>query len=530
MEAKRFYNLMYICILERNTKTVKYVVDAREMKLFEETAIETMGMPSLVLMERAALAVAAEIRAYAGTKLLRAEEKRLLVVAGSGNNGADGLAIARILASEGWYVTVYQAGAAGHCTREWERQHKIMGYYPVRMVSNWPHEEYTVMVDALFGIGLSRPVQGEYADIIKEMNRRKGFRLSVDVPSGIHASTGRVMGEAVRADLTVTFGWAKKGLLFYPGAEYTGRLAVREIGIDRVCFEAAKETPGMFYYDEPLGKLLPPRRADGHKGTFGKVLLIAGFDQMPGAAVLSARAAYRAGAGMVKAVCPDENRGILQMAAPEVLWTAPQDWRAGCEWADVIAIGPGLGKNSRVKEILTGVLTESNLPIVLDADALNLIAGDMRLQILTADQGKAGRALVLTPHEGELSRLSGKALEQVTEDREHAARILSRDLHCVLVCKGARTLVCREQGENCVNLTGDSGMGTAGSGDVLTGIIAALLAQGADAFSAASVGVYLHGLAGERAARRYSSYGLTAGELADAAGEVIAGGAAYGEL
>lgn len=530
MEAKRFYNLMYICILERNTKTVKYVVDAREMKLFEETAIETMGMPSLVLMERAALAVAAEIRAYAGTKLLRAEEKRLLVVAGSGNNGADGLAIARILASEGWYVTVYQAGAAGHCTREWERQHKIMGYYPVRMVSNWPHEEYTVMVDALFGIGLSRPVQGEYADIIKEMNRRKGFKLSVDVPSGIHASTGRVMGEAVRADLTVTFGWAKKGLLFYPGAEYTGRLAVREIGIDRVCFEAAKETPGMFYYDEPLGKLLPPRRADGHKGTFGKVLLIAGFDQMPGAAVLSARAAYRAGAGMVKAVCPDENRGILQMAAPEVLWTAPQDWRAGCEWADVIAIGPGLGKNSRVKEILTGVLTESNLPMVLDADALNLIAGDMRLQILTADQGKAGRALVLTPHEGELSRLSGKALEQVTEDREHAARILSRDLHCVLVCKGARTLVCREQGENCVNLTGDSGMGTAGSGDVLTGIIAALLAQGADAFSAASVGVYLHGLAGERAARRYSSYGLTAGELADAAGEVIAGGAAYGEL
>jgi yjeF C-terminal region, hydroxyethylthiazole kinase-related/yjeF N-terminal region len=502
---------------------MKYVVDAREMKLFEEAVIETMGMPSLALMERAALAVAEEIRAYAADRHLRTEEKRLLVVAGGGNNGADGLAVARILSLEDWQVTVYQTGSAGHCTREWERQYKIIGYYPVRMVSNWPREEYTIVVDALFGIGLSRQIQGEYAEIVKEMNRRKGFKLSVDVPSGIHASTGRIMGEAVRADLTVTFGWAKKGLLFYPGAEYTGRLAVKEIGINGTCFDAAGKKPEMFYYDEPVGKLLPPRRRDGHKGTFGKVLLIAGFDQMPGAAVLAARAAYHTGAGMVKVICPQENRGILQAAVPEALWAAPEDWQGGCEWADVIAIGPGLGKNSRVKEILTGVLGESWLPLVLDADALNLIAGDMSLQIRTADQGKAGRVMVLTPHEGELSRLSGKTLEQVRENREHAARILAQDLHCTLVCKGARTLVCREQGENCVNLTGDSGMGTAGSGDVLTGVIAALLAQGADAFSAAGVGGYLHGLAGEKAARRHSSYGLTAGKLADSIGEVIAG-------
>ncbi|MDE6517934.1 MAG: NAD(P)H-hydrate dehydratase, partial [Acetatifactor sp.] len=297
---------------------------------------------------------------------------------------------------------------------------------------------------------------------------------------------------------------------------------IKEIGINETCFEAAGEKPGMFYYNESLGKLLPPRRADGHKGTFGKVLLIAGFDQMPGAAVLAARAAYQTGAGMVKVVCPEENRSVLQAAVPEALWAEPEGWRMGCEWADVIAIGPGLGKNSRVKAILTGVLTESCLPLVLDADALNLIAGDMSLQILTADQGKTGRGLVLTPHEGELSRLSGKTLEQIREDREHAARILAQDLHCTLVCKGARTLICREQGQNCVNLTGDSGMGTAGSGDVLTGVIAALMAQGADVFSAASVGVYLHGLAGEKAARRYSSYGLTAGKLADAVGEAIA--------
>lgn len=418
-------------------------------------------------------------------------------------------------------MTVYQTGPSGHSTREWEQQYKIIGYYPVRMVSNWPQEEYTVMVDALFGIGLSRQIQGEYAEIVKEFNRRPGYKLSVDVPSGVHAASGKLMGEAVRADLTVTFGWAKKGLLYYPGAEYAGQVAVRDIGINETCFDAAGKRPGMFYYDEPVWELMPPRKADGHKGTFGKVLLIAGFEQMPGAAVLAARAAYYAGAGMVKVVCPGENRGIVQTAVPEALWTEPENWRQGCEWADVVVIGPGLGKNSRVKEILAGVLAESSLPLVLDADALNLIAGDMGLQILTADQGKTGRDMVLTPHEGELARLSGKSVDQVQEDREHAARILARDLHCVLVCKGARTLICREQGENCVNLTGDDGMGTAGSGDVLSGVIAALLAQGADAFRAASVGVYLHGLAGELAARRYSSYGLTAGRLAEAIGEVV---------
>lgn len=498
---------------------MKYVVDALQMKHYEESVIDTMGIPALVLMERAAIAVAEEIRSYAASRQLA--EKKLLVVAGSGNNGADGMAVARILSMEGWQVTVYQTGASGHCTREWERQNKFISYYPVKIVSNWPVEEYTIIVDALFGIGLSRQVQGEYAEIITEMNRRKGYKIAVDVPSGIHAGTGKIMGTAVKADMTVTFGWAKKGLLFYPGAGCAGRVVVREIGINETCFGAAQEKPGMFYYDEPVMELLPPRQADGHKGSFGRILLIAGFEQMPGAAVLAAKAAYHTGGGMVKVVCPQENRSILQAAVPEALWEAPENWKQGCEWADVIAIGPGLGKSARTKEILAGVIRESRLPLVLDADALNLIAGDMSLQILVADQGKEGRDMVLTPHEGELSRLSGKSIDQIREERERAARILAQDLHCVLVLKGARTLICREQGEICVNLTGDNGMGTAGSGDVLTGIIAALLAQGADAFTAAGVGVYVHGLSGEKAAERYSSYGLTAGKLAEAIGEVI---------
>lgn len=500
---------------------MKYVVDSQQMKRYEETVIDTMGMPSLILMERAAMAVAEEIRACAAS--LRTAEKKLLVVAGSGNNGADGMAVARILSMEGWQVTVYQTGAAGHCTREWERQNKFISYYPVKIVSNWPAGEYTIMLDALFGIGLSRQVQGEYAEIIAQMNRGECYRIAVDVPSGVHAGTGKIMGTAVRADMTVTFGWAKKGVLFYPGAAYAGRVVVREIGINETCFGAAQEKPCMFYYDESPGELLPSRKADGHKGDFGKILLIAGFEQMPGAAVLAAKAAYHIGAGMVRVICPEENRAILQTAVPEALWEAPENWRQSCEWADVIAIGPGLGRSAKAKDILAGVLQESRLPLVLDADALNLIAGDMSLQIVAADQGKNGREMILTPHEGELSRLSGKTIAELLEDRERAARILAQDMHCVLVLKGARTLICREQGEICVNLTGDSGMASAGSGDVLTGIIAALLAQGADAFSAASVGVYLHGLAGEKAAERYGSYGVTAGKLAEAIGEVAAG-------
>ncbi|MCM1118976.1 MAG: NAD(P)H-hydrate dehydratase [bacterium] len=512
---------------------MKYVVDSRQMKQYEETVIDTMGMPALTLMERAAMAVAEEIRAYAVSTQMA--EKRLLVVAGSGNNGADGMAVARLLSLEGWQVTVYQTGAAGHCTREWERQNKFISYYPVKIVSNWPAEEYTIMVDALFGIGLSRQVQGEYAEIIAEMNRRKCFRIAVDVPSGIHAGTGKIMGIAVRADMTVTFGWAKKGLLLYPGAAYAGRVVVRDIGINETCFCAAQEKPSMFYYDEAPRELLPPRKADGHKGDFGRLLLVAGFEQMPGAAVLAARAAYSAGVGMVKVICPQENRSILQTAVPEALWTEPENWRQGCEWADVIAIGPGLGRGVQAKNILTGVFKESKLPLVLDADALNLIAGDMSLQIMAADQGKEKREMILTPHEGELSRLSGKSIAQLQEDRERAARVLAQDLHCVLVLKGARTLICREQGDACVNLTGDNGMASAGSGDVLTGIIAALLAQGADAFAAASVGVYLHGLAGEMVANRYGSYGVTAGKLAEAIGEVATekgqrSGSEYGRI
>lgn len=508
-----------LLLLERKEEVMRYVVDSREMKRYEETVIDTMGIPALVLMERAAMAVAEEIRAYAVSEELR--EKKLLIVAGSGNNGADGMAVARILSMEDWQVTVYQTGSAGHCTREWERQNKFVSYYPVKIVSNWPEEEYTIIVDALFGIGLSRQVQGEYAEIVAEFNRRRGYKIAVDVPSGIHAGTGRIMGAAVKADLTVTFGWAKKGLLFYPGAACAGRVVVKEIGINETCFGAAQEKPGMFYYDEPPGKLLPSRAADGHKGSFGKVLLIAGFEQMPGAAVLAAKAAYHTGAGMVKVLCPQENRAILQTAVPEALWAEPENWRQGCEWADVIAIGPGLGRSTLAQEILAGVIRESRLPLVLDADALNLIAGDMGLQILAAGQGKEGRTMILTPHEGELSRLSGKTIPQIREDRERAARIQAQDLHCVLVLKGARTLICREQDEICVNLTGDNGMGTAGSGDVLTGVIAALLAQGSDAFTAASVGVYIHGRAGERAAVSHSSYGVTAGRLAEAIGGVI---------
>lgn len=499
---------------------MKYVVDALEMNQYEEIVIDTMGIPSLTLMERAAVAVAEEIQSYG--KFHSLNEKKLLVVAGNGNNGADGMAVARILSMEGWQVTVYQTGTTGHCTREWERQNKYISYYPIRIVSNWPQEEYPVILDALFGIGLSRQVQGEYAEIITEINRRKGYKLSLDVPSGVHAGTGKIMGVAVKADKTVTFGWLKKGLLFYPGAGYAGQIVVREIGINETCFPAAEHKPGMFCFDEPIDALLPQRKKDGHKGSFGKVLLIAGFEQMPGAAVLAARAAYGTGAGMVRVICPEENRIMLQSSMPEVLWTSPENWRQGCEWADVIAIGPGLGKNTFVKELLTGVLKESKHPVVLDADALNIIADDMSLQILIADQGKAGREIILTPHEGELARISGKTLEEVREERERIARIQAQDLHSILVCKGARTLICREQGEICINLTGDNGMGTAGSGDVLTGIIAGLLAQGADAFSAASIGVYLHGLAGESVAAKYSSYGLTAGRLAEYIGIIIA--------
>lgn len=496
---------------------MKYIVTAEEMREYDNNTITRIGIPAMVLMERAALAVRDVIVKdyFAG--------QRVLIVAGTGNNGADGLALGRLLSEEGFLVNVCIVGKPERETEQFKQQLKILEHYPIEIwdrqyalvklkdvVKNTPYF-FDIVVDSVFGVGLSREINGEFRTAIESMNVLKGLKVAVDIPSGICADTGKVLGVAFRAEKTVTFGFQKLGICFYPGADYAGQIHIADIGITKSAFFERK--PEVFAYDETPAELLPKRKSYGNKGTFGKVLLIAGFEKMTGAAILCARAALELGAGMVKVICPLENREILQTAVPEVLYGTCEDLENSIKWADVVAIGPGMGKDKEAESALLYILTEAKLPLVVDADALNLISASQKLKTFLRSYSEVK---ILTPHVGELARLCGWEISKVKECFQEVAKNLAKEYHCIMVCKDAVTLVAGEKDMLYLNLSGNSGMATAGSGDVLTGMIAALLAQSEerrDVFKAATAGVYMHGLAGDVAAQNYTEYGVTASRI-----------------
>lgn len=490
---------------------MKYLVTAQEMKQYDKNTIEYLGIPGPVLMERAALAAEDFLKErFDAVK----ERTKVLIFAGMGNNGGDGLALARLLAADGYAVAVKCVGDMQRATKQWKSQWQTLQHFPVKTDSNIAVDEYNVIVDALFGVGLSRPVEGNYADAVKEMNKAEGFKLALDVPSGICSDTGRVLGCAFLADVTVTFGFCKRGLVLYPGAEYAGEVRTANVGIGQESFLG--QEPEMYTYEKGSVQLLK-RNAAGNKGTFGKALLVAGSNGMAGAAILAAKAAYRTGAGMVKVITAEENRQIIQQGIPEALYGSCRQLTESLDWADVIAIGPGIGREEQALQCLKTVVERSRKPLVLDADALNLLAeesGRMLAEELRA-QGAEGRVILLTPHVGELSRLLKRTTSECKDDLPACAKILAKRFHAVAVAKDARTVVCKEQGACYLNTTGNSGMATAGSGDVLTGVILGLLAQGMDAPEAATCGVYLHGMAGDLAAGLHTEYGVMAGDIAE---------------
>ena len=467
---------------------MKYLVSAAEMRRYDNNTIDKIGIPAMVLMERAALAAVERIKMHCEG---RKGKKHVLILAGMGNNGGDGLAVARLLAENRMNecsVEVWCVGNQEKASAQWKSQRAILEHYPVKFVEEPVLEYYDVIVDALFGVGLSREVAGEYAHAIKIYNALEGWKLALDLPSGIDSDTGRVWGVAVRADETVTFGFVKRGLVLYPGCEYTGLLHCADIGITKASFFG--EEPEMFAYDEEVRELLPKRNPAGNKGTFGKVLLVAGSLNMAGASILAARGAYRAGAGMVKVITHQENRTILQQAVPEALLGTYEDLAESISWADVLVIGPGLGMSEESYGALKILLSEPGKPLVVDADGLNLLAKYPELKALLAEAGKNGRDIILTPHVGELARLAGCTVSECKENLWVIADKVAEELHAVVAAKDARTFICAKDAPICLNVSGNSGMATAGSGDVLAGIIGALAAQGMSAYRAASVGAY----------------------------------------
>lgn len=484
------------------------------MKAADAYTIKQLGVPSVELMERAAAAC---------VEYMERQEwdiSRVCIVCGSGNNGGDGFAIGRMLLAKGSSVTLVFAGRMESRTEETVYQMELFEKTGGNVDREWRPQEYSTVIDALFGVGLSRDITGKYAELIDRMNESPGKKLAVDVPSGISSSTGQILGTAFGADATVTFQECKLGLVLYPGCEYAGRVEVPDIGIDSSVVTGAADAA--YTMDKrDTGKMLPERSADSNKGTFGRLLLVAGCKGMAGAAYLSAYAAYRMGAGLVQIYTAEENRGILQQLIPEAIVSAyeaynEQELAEKLLWADVVCVGPGIGMSEISGNILKFILNHVEVPCIIDADGLNLLAADRGLM----EKLKAGE-YVLTPHMKELSRLTGHPVAYLKENRRAVMEQFTEQYGVTLVQKDARTLVGAPKSQTYVNRTGNAAMAKAGSGDVLAGVIAALTAQGKSGYEAAVLGVYLHGLAGDAARERLGRYSVLARDLAEHIGTAI---------
>ncbi len=501
--------------------SMEYVLTADEMKKCDAAAINEYGIPSLVLMERAALETANEITSRYGSDIF------VGVFAGSGNNGGDGIAVARILHERGARVEITMTGDAAKLTKETSAQLETAKKLGISVFYGLEHTLYDVIVDAIFGIGLKREVEGKQRRAIEAMNASKASVVAVDIPSGVNADDGSIMGCAVKADVTVTFQYRKRGIMLYPGASCAGEVVCAPIGIPSALTDG-KRTGVVTFSDKDKDLRLPARKRAGNKGSFGKVLLVSGSRTMGGACQLSAYAAYRIGAGMVRVFTARENRESLLRKIPEVIIGTYDDSDGNeeisdaerkelieaIEWASVVAIGPGISTSPRAFDILRTVIAHCDKPMVIDADALNLLSmHDTLLDSFKFGGRKNAADVIFTPHLGEFSRLIKFPVSELKKDILGACKIFTKKYDVSLVCKDARTVITKMAKLTYLNSSGNDGMATAGSGDVLTGIIAGLLAQGMSGFEAAVMGVYAHGLAGDYARDNASSYYIMAQDI-----------------
>ena len=486
---------------------MKYLVNSKEMKRCDAYTMEEIGMPSLVLMERAALLITDEL-----LSLPKEYKKKILVVCGGGNNGGDGLAIARLLYLKGLAVEVLFLGKENRCTEETRSQLQILRAYHVPFKNNLDLESYTTIVDAIFGVGLTRDIEGAYFDTIQRINESKAYVVSVDVPSGVNADNGKIMGIGVKAHETITLAYSKVGLILYPGAEYAGDIKIKDIGITDLGFQ--KELPKVFTHEKEDLLKIPVRKAYSNKGTYGKVLVIAGSINMSGAAYFSAKAAYLMGAGLVYVYTPLENRQIMQTLLPEAVLITydtkhfdPNQIINLMDQCDTVVLGPGLSTKEYAKQLVKVVVEACEKPLIIDADAINIIAKDGDLK------AKIKKNMILTPHLGELARLTELPISSMKEDLIQKTREIQTTLHAVIVCKDTRTVVVGDTPYVYLNTSGNDGMATGGSGDILTGILAGLLAQKMSVYEASTIGVYLHGLAGDYVREKKNRYSMIAEDL-----------------
>ncbi|HHV94678.1 MAG TPA: NAD(P)H-hydrate dehydratase [Firmicutes bacterium] len=508
------------------------LLTAAEMRAVDSRVVREIGIPSLILMENAGRQVAGVAAAF----LQRTAGRKVSIICGRGNNGGDGLVAARYLHHRGYKVRVFLLTRFEELSGDPLANYRICGQLGIDVQE--VDEKYLpklrvclslsdLIIDALLGTGIKGAPKGLVQQVIDMINDVDKPVLSVDLPSGLDADTGAVPGCCVKASVTVTLAAPKVGLLVYPGRNYVGELFVADIGIPPSVLESAGR--GTVLEAPLVKKALPARPPDGHKGTFGRLMILAGSPGMTGAAAMAAEAALRTGVGLVTVGVPQSLNDVLEVKLTEVM-TLPLPETADrslsiealpvilekMDGIDAVVIGPGLSRNASTGQLVEALLEQASCPVVLDADGLNLAAERKVLQKRTADSSP----LVITPHPGEMGRLMDCSTAEVQADRVAAARRAAETFKCTTVLKGAGTVVAAAGGDFWVNTTGNVGMATGGTGDVLSGIIGALLAAGVEPTAAACGGVYVHGLAGDRAAGRKGTVALIAGDLIEALPEV----------
>ncbi|CUS78371.1 NAD(P)H-hydrate epimerase [Candidatus Kryptobacter tengchongensis] len=513
------------------------VASPEEIRKCDSYAIEKLGIPGILLMENASQGVIQSIlMKYGGVA-----GKKVFVFCGGGNNGGDGLAVARKLFGMRAEVYIFLLVAPeklhGDTKTNYEIALKIQKDKPktdtfeiitlkdVKELEKYPKPD--LVIDAIFGTGFKGKVQGLFYDVINWINTVRAYTVSVDIPSGLNGDTGEVEGIAVRADLTATMGLAKTGLMLNMGKILPGKIYIIDIGIPSFVYQLMGIKT---YYLESLDvkRRLPVRPFNVHKYSCGKIFALVGSPGLTGAATMSTLSAMKVGAGAVIAGVPESLSPILEMKLTEVMklplpetnehtigWNALDLIEEYIEWADVLIIGPGISKNYETKQVILNVIKKLNKKAVIDADGLNALVGN--LNILKSLHNE----IVLTPHSGEFSRLTDLPIEKIEREKIEVARNFAVEYGVVLVLKGDTTVIANPEGEVFINPTGNPGMATAGSGDVLTGMIAGFMGQGLSAVDASICGVYLHGLAGDIARDKLGELPMMAMDILNAIPDAI---------
>ncbi len=509
------------------------VLTSAQMQAADRAAIETVGIPAAVLMENAGRQVVAAMEQH----LPELYDQRVAVLCGKGNNGGDGFVVARVLAAAGAdvsvYLTVPASAVTSDCRGNLTALHALG--LPVTEVADpaaWAAALADIagadlIVDALFGTGLTRPLDGHPAEVVRGLNATGVPIVSVDLPSGVSADTGAVIGETIEAVLTVTLGAPKVPLLVPPAATLAGNLVVADIGIPESVIEAVSGPRIEVITREWAREQIEPRPDELHKGECGRVTIVAGSIGRTGAAQLAALGALRSGAGLVTVATPRACQDVVSGLMPEYmtlgLESTPEGTLAASvadtvldQRCDVLAIGPGLGQGPGVRQAVRALVDRSAVPLVLDADALNAFVDQPG-----ALTGRDGRDLIITPHPGEMARLIGATVDHVQRHRVEVARDLATSQRLYVILKGSRTVVATPDGAVLINVTGNPGMATGGTGDVLTGVVAAWMAQLLDAEVACALAVCLHGMAGDLAAEAHGEVGMIASDLAHRLGAAV---------